>query len=83
MQTDPASSSGAATQFNLFGAMVDNWRWQDGAVYLRTGKRLADAVSEISIRFRDVPHSAFPAVTGINSRPVRLVSRSSRRRASF
>ncbi len=53
--------------------LVDNWRWQEVPFYLRTGKRMANAVSEISIRFRDVPHNAFPAVTGVNSQPVRLV----------
>jgi len=53
--------------------LVDNWRWQDAPFYLRTGKRMTDAVSEISIRFRDVPHNAFPAVSGVNSQPVRLV----------
>ncbi len=41
--------------------------------YLRTGKRLAETVSEVSIRFRDVPHNAFPAATGLNAQPVRLV----------
>ncbi len=53
--------------------LVDNWRWQDVPFYLRTGKRMAAAVSEISIRFRDIPHNAFPANTGLNSQPVRLV----------
>ncbi len=52
---------------------VDNWRWQGVPIYLRTGKRMTQAVSEISIRFRDVPHNAFPAVTGLNTEPVRLV----------
>jgi len=53
--------------------LVDNWRWQNVPFYLRTGKRMAQAVSEISIRFRDIPHNAFPATTGLNSQPVRLV----------
>ncbi len=52
---------------------VDNWRWQDVPFYLRTGKRLTANVSEISIRFRDVPHHAFPASAGLNAQPVRLV----------
>ncbi len=52
---------------------VDNWRWQDVPFYLRTGKRMAAQVSEISIRFRDVPHHAFPASAGLNAQPVRLV----------
>jgi glucose-6-phosphate 1-dehydrogenase len=52
---------------------VDNWRWQDVPFYLRTGKRLSATVSEISIRFHDVPHHAFPASAGLNTQPVRLV----------
>ena len=52
---------------------VDNWRWQDVPFYMRTGKRMTAAVWEISIRFRDVPHRAFPASAGLNTQPVRLV----------
>ncbi len=52
---------------------ADNWRWQDVPFYLRTGKRMADKVSEISIRFRDVPHKSFPAVFGLNEQPARLI----------
>lgn len=52
---------------------IDNWRWQDVPFYLRTGKRMAADVSEISIRFRDVPHHAFPATVGLNASPARLV----------
>jgi glucose-6-phosphate 1-dehydrogenase len=52
---------------------VDNWRWQEVPFYMRTGKRLAADVSEISIRFQDVPHHAFPASVGLNTQPVRLV----------
>lgn len=52
---------------------VDNWRWQDVPFYLRTGKRLSLDVAEISVRFRDVPHHAFPDVVGLNAEPARLV----------
>ena len=52
---------------------VDNWRWQGVPFYLRTGKRLASSVSEISIRFQDVPHKAFPASMGVDAQPARLV----------
>ncbi len=38
---------------------VDNWRWADVPFYLRSGKRLAKRVSEISIQFRRVPHLLF------------------------
>jgi glucose-6-phosphate 1-dehydrogenase len=40
---------------------IDNWRWQDVPFYLRTGKKLAHKVSIINVRFRPVPHHAFPA----------------------
>jgi glucose-6-phosphate 1-dehydrogenase len=39
--------------------MIDNWRWADVPFYLRTGKRLAERVSEISIRFRRAPFILF------------------------
>jgi glucose-6-phosphate 1-dehydrogenase len=40
--------------------MVDNWRWRDVPFYLRSGKRLAAKISEISIQFKRVPHLMFP-----------------------
>jgi len=52
---------------------IDNWRWQDVPFYLRTGKRLAETVSEISIRFRGVPHQAFPVTARLGRHPDRLV----------
>lgn len=52
---------------------VDNWRWQDVPFYMRTGKRMAADVWEISIRFRDVPHRSFPASVGLNAQPARLI----------
>ncbi len=52
---------------------VDNWRWQGVPFYLRSGKRLEATVSEISIRFRDVPHKSFPTSFGLNEQPARLV----------
>jgi len=52
---------------------VDNWRWQGVPFYMRTGKRLSADVWEISIRFRDVPHRAFPASVGLNAQPARLI----------
>src|SRR3569833_526092 len=67
---DPHSTTETYAAVKLY---VDNWRWQGVPVYLRTGKRLAAPVSEISIRFRDVPHHSFPAAVGLNAQPTRLV----------
>jgi glucose-6-phosphate 1-dehydrogenase len=38
---------------------IENWRWAGVPFYLRSGKRLAKRVSEISILFREVPHLLF------------------------
>ncbi|MGB7680735.1 MAG: glucose-6-phosphate dehydrogenase [Candidatus Acidiferrales bacterium] len=38
---------------------VDNWRWNGVPFYLRTGKRLSRAVTEIAIQFRTAPHLVF------------------------
>ena len=38
---------------------IDSWRWAGVPFYLRTGKRLADRMSEIVLTFRKVPHSIF------------------------
>ena len=53
---------------------VDNWRWQGVPFYLRTGKRLPERHSEITIQFKGVPHSIFGAKGG-PLRPNRLVIR--------
>jgi glucose-6-phosphate 1-dehydrogenase len=69
-----ASDSGVET-FAALKLYVDNWRWQDVPFYLRTGKRLAQSVSEVSIRFRPVPHKAYPDAAVEDHQPVRLVLR--------
>ncbi|MDF9797635.1 glucose-6-phosphate 1-dehydrogenase [Catalinimonas alkaloidigena] len=38
---------------------IDNWRWQDVPIYVRTGKRMADKCSVITIQLRKPPHRAF------------------------
>jgi glucose-6-phosphate 1-dehydrogenase len=39
---------------------VDNWRWHGVPFYLRTGKRMHQSSSLITIQFKDVPHMIFP-----------------------
>ncbi len=38
---------------------IDNWRWRNVPFYLRTGKRLAETRSLISIRFKHPPQQLF------------------------
>jgi glucose-6-phosphate 1-dehydrogenase len=39
---------------------IDNWRWQDVPFYVRTGKRLNQKASNITIQFKKAPSFAFP-----------------------
>jgi glucose-6-phosphate 1-dehydrogenase len=38
---------------------VDNWRWQGVPFYVRTGKRLAQRASAITMQFKQAPHLIF------------------------
>ena len=40
---------------------IDNWRWRGVPFYLRSGKRLAEKLSLVAIRFRHPPPAAVPA----------------------
>ncbi|MGK6319735.1 glucose-6-phosphate dehydrogenase [Sphingomonas sp. DT-204] len=64
----------ATETFVAIKAHVDNWRWQGVPFYLRTGKRLPQRQSEISIQFKGVPHSIF-AERGGQLQPNTLVIR--------
>ena len=52
---------------------VDNWRWQGIPFYVRTGKRLFQTSSIITIQFKDVPHQVFPASVAENWQQNRLI----------
>jgi glucose-6-phosphate 1-dehydrogenase len=52
---------------------VDNWRWQGVPFFLTSGKRLAEKRSEITIQFREIPHSMFRRILGEHISRNRLV----------
>ena len=62
-ETDVAQESATATHAAL-RLHVDNWRWHGVPFYLRTGKSMADKVTEILIQFRRPPHMMFSAGPG-------------------
>ena len=39
---------------------IDNWRWQDVPFYVRTGKRMNQKSTSITIQFKAAPNYAFP-----------------------
>lgn len=52
---------------------IDNWRWQGVPFYLTSGKRLARKLTEISIAFKEVPHSMFRPLLGEHISANRLI----------
>lgn len=70
LDVSPESNTETFAALKLF---VDNWRWQDVPFYLRTGKRLPERVSEVSIQFRPVPHQSFPSTASGDWQPNRLL----------
>ena len=59
--------------FAAFKFFIDNWRWQNIPFYLRTGKRMNDTISVITIQFKPVPHQAFPIESVENWQPNKLI----------
>jgi glucose-6-phosphate 1-dehydrogenase len=53
---NPLSATETFVALRLF---VDNWRWAGVPFYLRTGKRLAQSITEVVIHFREAPHRVF------------------------
>ncbi len=52
----PNSTTETYTALKLY---IDNWRWRNVPFYIRTGKRMAEDVSMIAIRFRHPPQQLF------------------------
>ncbi|WP_324670955.1 glucose-6-phosphate dehydrogenase [Hymenobacter sp. GOD-10R] len=59
-QEHDANPTSNTETFAAVKFFVDNWRWQGVPFYLRTGKRMHQSSSVITIQFKDVPHSVFP-----------------------
>ncbi len=51
---------------------VENWRWADVPFYLRTGKRLQQRASEISVQFQRAPQRLFPREARLKPNVLRL-----------
>lgn len=52
---------------------LDNWRWAGVPFYLRTGKHLARAATEIMVTFKKPPAALFPAKNGDPEPPNQLL----------
>ncbi|UYN99508.1 MAG: glucose-6-phosphate dehydrogenase [Devosia sp.] len=71
----PEEKKGSRTEtFVALKAEIENWRWAGVPFYLRTGKRMAERVSEICIQFKPIPHSIFDHAEGA-PKPNKLIIR--------
>ncbi|HTO91933.1 MAG TPA: glucose-6-phosphate dehydrogenase, partial [Candidatus Sulfotelmatobacter sp.] len=52
----PASVTPTYAALRVF---LDNWRWQGVPIYLRTGKKLKQRLTEVSLHMRPIPLSLF------------------------
>jgi len=58
-QEEGVAPDSCTETFVALRTYVDNWRWAGVPFYLRTGKRLAEQVTEISIHFKSAPQALF------------------------
>jgi glucose-6-phosphate 1-dehydrogenase len=59
-QEKSVNPESAVDTFAAVKFYIDNWRWQDVPFYVRTGKRMNQKTSMITIQFRPAPNFAFP-----------------------
>ena len=45
--------------FVALKVLINNWRWSGVPFYLRTGKRMESKTSEITVRYKRIPHNIF------------------------
>ncbi len=67
---DPNSNTETFAALKLY---IDNWRWNGVPIYIRSGKRLEEKFSAITIQFKPVPHQSFPDNAVENWQPNRMV----------
>jgi glucose-6-phosphate 1-dehydrogenase len=68
-------SESTTETFVAMRLFIDNWRWADVPIYIRTGKRLPKRASEVAIQFKDVPNILFNAQPDIPLEPTVLALR--------
>ncbi|MBU2964167.1 glucose-6-phosphate dehydrogenase [Amphritea sp. 2_MG-2023] len=59
MEEEGANPDSNTETFVSIKAEINNWRWAGVPFYLRTGKRLPEKLSQITIHFKPQPHFIF------------------------
>lgn len=63
-RTEVCNPRSRTESFIALRAQISNWRWAGTPFYLRTGKRMAERSSEITVVFKDTPHNIFEEDAG-------------------
>jgi glucose-6-phosphate 1-dehydrogenase len=72
-QEEPGVSPDSGTEtYVALQVEIDNWRWSGVPFYLRTGKRLCKALTEVVVTFRQPPARLFPDHDTTGQPPNRL-----------
>jgi len=70
VKVNPESTTDTFVAIRFF---IDNWRWQSVPFYVRSGKRMPEKMSVITIQFRSVPHQMFPNIASEHMVPNRII----------
>lgn len=68
-QEDGVSPTSETETYVATRLYVDNWRWAGVPMYVRTGKRLAKRITEVSMVFQRPPHLPFAGRLSRDLRP--------------
>jgi glucose-6-phosphate 1-dehydrogenase len=59
LEEDEVAPNSTTETYAALKLYIDNWRWRGVPFFLRTGKRMAEAKSAITIRFKQPPQHLF------------------------
>jgi len=59
LEEENIASNSTTETYAAFKFYIDNWRWRGVPFYVRTGKRMAETKSAVSIRFKEPPQHLF------------------------
>jgi len=74
-EEDGVSPGSMVETYVALALNIDNWRWADVPIYLRTGKRLPKRLTEVALRFKRVPHLPLPVAAIDTIEPNTMVVR--------
>ena len=59
LDADGIAADSETPTYAMVNLFIDNWRWQGVPFYLRSGKAMAEKLTEVTIQFKPAPHMLF------------------------